>query len=211
MNHTLDIDGIVREVLRRLADHTAAPRAAGSSLELADRVLTLDTLSRLPKDVRAVRIAPGSIITPAARDELKRRSIQIERVTSSAAEKGQVANVALWLETGVAIPEGAAAAWRNASQGGPREILGRIGESLQRGGQAIVAARAAHAAAIALNRKPGVRAAVVEAAERIEEIIAHSGANVLVLEAGKAPASLWNRLLELSPAAAPPRADWPAT
>ena len=65
----IDIESIVRLVLRRLTNETVVP--------LQQRVIDVAAVESLSKDVQTVEPSLNSIITPAAKDELRLRGIGI--------------------------------------------------------------------------------------------------------------------------------------
>jgi hypothetical protein len=75
------IERLVAEVIGRLRAE-AAP-AAGAAL--ADRVITLATLERLPAGTRSVVIDAKAVVTPSARDHAKAAGLTIARGGSPAA------------------------------------------------------------------------------------------------------------------------------
>ena len=97
----LDIDAIVREVLRRLEQHAAAARngsdaqarfnepltkpatAPAKELIITDRVVTLATLHKRLAGVQQVVVGQRAVVTPAVRDELRQRGIALHRAELS--------------------------------------------------------------------------------------------------------------------------------
>jgi hypothetical protein len=73
---------VVREVIRRLTQQghtTIQVAAAGGELVLSERVVSMATLSGRLENVRQVIVPQRAIVTPAVRDELKQRSIELLR------------------------------------------------------------------------------------------------------------------------------------
>ncbi len=73
------LEWIVQEVIRRLQQEVGAPPAAASELRLSDRVVTLASVKDRLASVRRVVVAARSIVTPAVRDELNQRQIELVR------------------------------------------------------------------------------------------------------------------------------------
>lgn len=73
------LEWIVQEVIRRLhaADTSALP--AAGELRLSDRVVTLAAIKDRLASVRRVVVAAKAVVTPAVRDELKHRQIELVR------------------------------------------------------------------------------------------------------------------------------------
>lgn len=92
-NPSIDIERVVREVLRELglraappapvaspappAAKPAAPAMADGQLTLSDRLVTLSVLEGRLAGLRKLVVSPQSVITPAVRDELARRNVQL--------------------------------------------------------------------------------------------------------------------------------------
>lgn len=72
-----DIEWIVGEVVRRLALLSAEPKTADLPT-LSDKVITLETLKKHAGSSE-LAVTTKAIVTPAARDELKRRGIRLIR------------------------------------------------------------------------------------------------------------------------------------
>lgn len=78
------VDEAVRSVLADL--RITAPRTANSraaDLVFADRLFSLRMAETLPPDVRAIKIAPGTVMTPMARDYLKRRGVAVRLASAT--------------------------------------------------------------------------------------------------------------------------------
>jgi hypothetical protein len=75
-----DIDRVVREVLRRLAAMTPSPlepAAAATTVSLTTRVVTMAELKRKLDGVQRVEVPYRAVVTPAARDYLRERGVQL--------------------------------------------------------------------------------------------------------------------------------------
>ena len=73
------LEWIVQEVIRRLQRTGDAAPAAGGELWLSDRVVTLAALKDRLTNVRRVVVTQRAVVTPAARDELNDRQIELIR------------------------------------------------------------------------------------------------------------------------------------
>jgi len=77
------VEWIVIEVLRRLGvagnEHKSVPVARDSDLRLTDRVITLRSSEGRLSGFTRVVVPPRAVVTPAARDELKQRKIELVR------------------------------------------------------------------------------------------------------------------------------------
>lgn len=87
---TIDIERVVQEVLRELKLQAAPPAAApvasapsaaspasDGQLTLSDRVVTMSLLDGRLAGLRKLVVSPTSLVTPAVRDELARRNVQL--------------------------------------------------------------------------------------------------------------------------------------
>ena len=86
---SIDIERIVREVLANWQSQQArgaqtttvtkptAEKHNSEQLSLADRVITLATLEGRLGTIKRLAASRGSVVTPAVRDELKRRGIEL--------------------------------------------------------------------------------------------------------------------------------------
>ncbi|MCC9640903.1 hypothetical protein LOC71_01365 [Rhodopirellula sp. JC740] len=79
----VDIASIVEKVMRRLQEqsHTETKSTSDAHV-ITDRVISVETIDRLPAGVRSIEVA-GGIVTPAAKDELKSRGITLASSTVS--------------------------------------------------------------------------------------------------------------------------------
>jgi len=91
MSHAaIDIDRLVREVLTDLGtaprqpppakqeQGTSAPGISSDTLALTARVVTVELLKNRLDGVRRLSVPRGAVLTPAVRDELRRRNIALE-------------------------------------------------------------------------------------------------------------------------------------
>lgn len=75
------VEWIVAEVIRRLrlVANDQAPSAAGGELRLNDMVITMRTIEGRLSDIKRLSVRSKAVITPAVRDELKGRNIELLR------------------------------------------------------------------------------------------------------------------------------------
>ncbi len=78
---TLDIDRIVREIVRRLRAEMEVQPAA-TALTLDAQVITLSALEGKLEGIRQLMVCPRAILTPSVRDELRSKKIEIVRTTN---------------------------------------------------------------------------------------------------------------------------------
>ncbi len=97
MKQSIDINEIVREVMRRLTAATTAPKTsaptAGTSdsgeLTVPDRVVTMATLAGWLKGVKTLVVRRDAVVTPLVIEELKRYKIELMRGAGSTASRQQ--------------------------------------------------------------------------------------------------------------------------
>lgn len=77
-----DVERIVLEVIRRLgllsSPELVAP-ASGNELTLADRVVTMRSIEGKLKGIAKLVVPARTVVTPAVRDELNDRQIELIR------------------------------------------------------------------------------------------------------------------------------------
>ena len=73
------LEWIVQEVIRRLRQLDGNAPASGSELRLTERLVTIGTLENRLSNVARVIVQPRAVVTPAVRDELKQRKIELVR------------------------------------------------------------------------------------------------------------------------------------
>ena len=199
----VDIERIVRKIIQRLEVPQSAGDGAGtetrmppepkpdnSRLPLSGRVVTLASLDGRLAGVRQVIVAKGTVVTPAARDELRKKKIKLEfsdnnhRANVSAggilvgvvegsydaaavvgaisAEAGQVQRIdgSCWIEV-------------------TREMTETITRETKCG--VLVTCRATAAVCLA-NRGPTIRAALGVGRASVKDAVETIGANLLVVD-----------------------------
>lgn len=201
----------VSEVLRDLA----RPRASAGSTGLphpdvfADRLLSLRQAEALATRKREVRIAPGTVITPLARDFLKRQGITLKVVSRFEVERARDPG-----EWGFALDadSGLITAFRRAllDDAQPWVELGANTDAAAHwvmdapGRGAVVVTDEASVAVWSACRHPGVRAAQAADLDAVDRAIRRLGVNLLVVEpAGKSISLLKQMSLVLRRAGAP--------
>lgn len=186
----LDIERIVREVLRRVAELSPADTNGSggkhSTLVLDDKVVTLATLERRLGGIRTVVVAERAVVTPAVRDELRQRNIELRNTEKNGTETA--ARLVVYNESsrdvsgvlrGAAVCEQIVADDLSAAVA---TICQRTGDSHELG---LILTSTPAAAACQANRDPSIRAAVAVNGEMVRDAVRSIDANVLV-----APATL---------------------
>ena len=198
---TEDIERIVREVMAQIgvasgpAAEAAAPAGASPAerdgeVRVDSRVVTLETVAGRLAGARQLVVPQGALVTPAVRDELRRKGVALVRGSAAAKVRKELARVLL--VAGRTSHDPAAAV----------EALGQEGIDVQtETADCMIAASDKLAAAVAAgdslgllwtrhtavglclaNRHPGVRAVLAAGVAATAAAISAVGANVLVVD-----------------------------
>jgi hypothetical protein len=194
------VERLVAEVLRRLAAEARpaaaspapapSPAAVGGTATLADRVVTLAALERLPAGTRHVAIEARAVVTPSARDYARDAGIAVERRSAAAAASAVPRPFHIATAACAAGPAAMAAAIARAVPSAQRLAASGLAD--------VIAAVATHAArdaaravlltgrpALALvlaNRSPSLRAVAGRDAAALAAAAADCQANLLVID-----------------------------
>jgi hypothetical protein len=203
VTETIDIERIVREVLQRLRTAATSPseppaRSAATSkgpvvsLTLSDRVITLSAIEGRLDGVRQLAVRRQAIVTPAVRDELKRRGVAMVRQDERAASLAQVKLLAALHGLGdsargvraTVSQTTAGVEWLECQAttslaGTVHELTGHI-ERRQTPG--LLLTTQPLVAAVMANRNPAIRAAAVGDVTMLEEAIDALGANLVTVD-----------------------------
>jgi hypothetical protein len=198
----LDIDAIVREVLRRLradapstngpsqtavAPDDAPAAAKPGELVWSEKVVSWSQLQDRLKGVRHIIVPRGAVVTPSVRDELRRRNVSLS-YQCAPAQSASSSNVLLVIvesccEAGQLIgaldaTAGAqlfeASSLRQATQAVVRHLT--CSDNC-----AVVLTTAPAATACVMNRTHSARAAVASSDDSVREAVQTLGANVLAV------------------------------
>lgn len=170
-----------------------------AALALAERVISTAQLDGRLDGVRRVRVRPKAVVTPAARDLLREKKIEIEVAVPSAATDNAKTRLALGVAETQFNP--AQAVRRLTSRGVQVEQLARTGlatvaselaeHARKSGGLGLLLTEETLAAVVLANRHPGARAASAGCAESVEKAKRAIGVNLLVVNPqGKSAAEL---------------------
>ena len=211
-----DVEQIVQLVIQRLrsaagAAPVATPKSpaanasnTGSSLALAEQVVSLASLDGKLNRIRQLVVRDDAVVTPAVRDELRARKITLVRSGNGRPEKA-LATGTLWI--GCAAPAdlrttvcqkltGLAAAVQVLEGSELRGLVEQLQQRLQSTGHyGLVVTQQAPVAACLANRHPHVRAAVAQTPAEIDDARKMLGVNLLVLDPSGMPQ---NKLLEMA-------------
>lgn len=184
------VEAIVREVLAGLLQAEAPrPDAPPGGEHFSGRLLGERHVEALPPGTRSLLILPGTVITPLARDGLKRRGIAL----CWSSPDGSFTDRDARGEWGVAIEEntGTASALRRALLDDAREPWNDLGNDLDAaagwvaqadGRGAVMLTPESSLATWRACQVANVRAATVADADAVERACRHLGANFLVIE-----------------------------
>ncbi len=194
-----EVDFAVRSVL---ADLQAPPgreitkRRHDGNEVFAGRLLSLSLAESLPSGLRQIQAAPGTVVTPLARDYLKHRGVEIKFVA-----KGEIQQLRNMGEWGFAIESvsGLIEAFRRSLLA-ETETWVEVGNTLEQatswltrgeGRGVMMLTDEASAAVYRACRMPGVRAAGTNEPEAVARAVRGLGVNLLAIEpAGKSISSL---------------------
>ena len=208
----IDVERVVREVMRRLADalpagtspatcesagqetkRTVAPPSCGASegeLVVADRVVTLATLDGRLADVRRVAVRPDAIVTPAVRDTLRERKVALVAAEPGRSVKSPLAAA---IRCGAdcdldvirqACGDGVRLETFDASD--LRRAVARLAAVAgERDRLGLLLTRQVAAAVCLANRDVRVRAATAGCVEEVAAAVAAIGVNALVIDPQK--------------------------
>jgi hypothetical protein len=192
-----EVDLAVRSVLARWLGTGAgtgegASRTDGPAVQVfPGRLLSLKQVETLRAGLRVVQVAPGTVVTPLARDVLKRQGVEIRYAARADVER--LRNVGEWglavtAESGLVVavrralldaPEG----WQELDSSLEAAALW-VAEAEGRG--ALVLTDDAPLAVYRVCQVSGLRAAAVGESEAVARAVRTLGVNVLVVEpAGK--------------------------
>jgi hypothetical protein len=181
-----EVDAAVRSVLR-LQQTGREPGTDGNGFGFAGRLLALRHVVLIPPGQHEVCIAPGTVVTPLARDLLKQRGIALRQVAAADGQRASRSD-----EWGFAIDETAASGTVAALR---RALCEEMWSELEAtsGGAARWVAEASHRGALLLTAEAsvavwracqvsGVRAAAAEDPDMVARAVRHLGVNLLVVE-----------------------------
>ncbi|CAN5876205.1 hypothetical protein BH23PLA1_BH23PLA1_01960 [soil metagenome] len=186
------VDATIWAVLREFgwAGGTVCAEVVEQGDIFSGRLLALRHIETLGQETREIRIAPGTVVTPLARDLLKRLKIRLRLVSDADVLRQRREG-----EWGFAIEDtsGTSGVLRRALLSDPeawREVGNRaidaarwVAESTDRG--AVVFTPEASLACWLAARIEGVRSAAPADADAVARAVRHLGANLLVFESSR--------------------------
>lgn len=199
-----EIGRLVEEVLTRIS-------APATVVALNSRVVTLAELEGKLDRAEQVIVPPRAVITPAARDELKRRGIAVGYAIAPRAATKPRASVA-WgqaetsydaarlidalARTGMTIEQ--------TAQTGLTQMIHELSDEITKGGKPAVLLTGQAAVAVCLaNRRRGVRAVLAQSVATTMQAVRGVGANLLIVDPAARTWFELNRLIGQFLAGAP--------
>lgn len=206
---TIDIQWIVNEVLRRLRTDVSTSAKSGQNnaealhtngqtttsppeeLVMQERLITLAALDGRLAGIRRVVVPQRAVVTPAVKDELKQRNVQLLRQDANEAEGSvsQPRNAKLVIAAAITNFD-AGALSRSISQphdvvscgGSLSEAINQLAGQVGQGRLAVLLSDAPAAAVVLANRHAGVRAALATSFPAVRRAVEEIGANLLIVE-----------------------------
>ena len=181
-----NVERIVGEVLGRLQ----AKKSSSQELAIASRVVTLAEVEGKLEGIKQVVVPAKAVITPAVRDLLRQRKIDIGYALPGKA----AAKVRLPLIVGTAETKcDAAGAMQAVAKAGVTiqrlartelaPVVGELCEAASKGGKLGLLLTSETAAALCLaNRRPGVRAVAATSVAATPRAVRSVGANLLAVD-----------------------------
>jgi ribose 5-phosphate isomerase RpiB len=229
----IDIDQIVREVLKRLralstgvsepgappakSQESAAVTSVSSTLTFSGRLVTLAALEGRLIGLKQLVVGPKTIVTPAVKDELKKRGITIVQHESALPQTLQV-RLLVSAAGGAQSKPGLRADLNNATPGiewlecqATNSLSGTVLELSknidQRKLLGLLLSDQPFTAAMLANRNQNIRAAAVDDVRSVDEALCQIGCNLLAVDArrvGPAVLKLIVQKLAAAQAVCPP-------
>lgn len=226
---------IVRRVIERLAlssataslvdraESTSAPVAIEASKPKDDaagdwlftsNVLSTRDIEGRPAGTRRIMVSAKTVVTPAAKDELKARRLELVRgAAASQTGRGAVANSSR--KKLVCFSQAHLGKFDPQLMGLPLEVISaehwsasewgtRVAPRVADDGQAIVIAQEPYVAVCELNREPGIRAGYAPTSTALGKLIHQLRPNVVVVDARRFTHAMLRTVLE-ELATQPPR------
>jgi hypothetical protein len=201
------VEQAVRAVLAELLN--PATDAHDHGTVFPERLLLLRHAEALPRGTREIRIAPGTVVTPLARQALKHKEIALRFVSRNEVERAQRRGE--WA-FGVDAPSGITAAFRRALLESPEpwteldalSATDWLGGSTERG--ALLLTEESSVAVWMACQVPGIRAAAAETCEAASRAVRNLGVNLLVVEPAGKSIALLRQLAQTLRAGGAPRA-----
>lgn len=194
MSTAIDVDSVVRAVLAELSRRNGHAQEPGRGANVgwvatqptfAGRLLGQSQVEAFGSEVKEVRVAPGTVVTPLALDLMKRRGISLRYAANGEGSVGQAKETGEWAFAIEGPASGKAEALRRALLGSWSEVAAGdtapwVVAGADRG--ALLLTPEASVAAWRANRVEGVRAATACDIDSVARAVKSLGVNVLVVE-----------------------------
>ena len=183
------IDQIVRKVVQQLLAMTGTqaksklPRetqSSSTSVRLTERLITMDTISKIGSEIKQISVVSCAVITPAVKDELRNKKIELV-LEKGAAEEILCSKLSI-ISVGTLQP---GAHWQQAGNvsviadetSAVALAAGQIGS----GKQTVILSNQPFLIACEANRNTKGQAAVVDSLGQLQEIKQQIQANLLAI------------------------------
>ena len=195
-----------------------APIAAGVENSTAGdwfftgQVLSVRDISQRPAGTRRIVVSPRTVVTPAARDELKDRKLSLERQTASSSNKAltTITSRGVVQANPTKVPCFSQAHYGKFDpqlMGLPLEVISadrfqgndwseRVAPRVAQAGQAIVIALEPYVAVCELNRSPLIRAGYAPTTTALGKLVHQLRPNVIVVDARRFTHAMLKTVLE---------------
>lgn len=170
-----------------LSQQTSKPPQQPMSVSVESKVVSVIELEKLSGQFKTVVVSDRSIVTPAARDWLKERSIKVQRTnqpgTNTATATSQLAIVANSAKCTVAanLAHNFSASVEYIPQ--LPSIAPKVNNHVSAGKRVLVVSSSNHALAMRLNRNHNVRALAPISSEHLTQALSQECFNVLAVNA----------------------------
>lgn len=202
------IEGIVREVLRRLAgaktpcsnataSSTSTPCASSTTeidssvFSCQEKLIALQTLRGKLDNIKTLRLKPRTIVTPSARDELRDRKINVLFDLGSGETKTGASTILLGTtcrSTGSRLKEQIGANGKQVQlhvDASASQLAQKIGGAISNGIPALIVTDQPHTAACSANRNANVRAVVVRDQSELTDAKSELNPNCVVFNSSR--------------------------
>ncbi|UUO05207.1 hypothetical protein M4951_17710 [Blastopirellula sp. J2-11] len=154
----------------------------GSEVALADRVVTMETLEGKIGGAKALVVSPTAIVTPAVRDALRDRGVQLRRDSEAAQRAKKPVEVLAFAASGVT-------SWRERGPVGVfidlTSTVKQAALAVQQDKIVVLLTESPEAACCAANRDTEIRAVSVDSIATLERVLPQTAANVIAVDPSK--------------------------
>jgi len=165
-----EIERLVREVLAQLAPTTAPPAPGATELWLEQSVVSVQDLEGRLAQVQQIVVPAKAIITPAARDVLRERGIDVRRASEMVTKPSQQRTMLLGVAATRFDPTAVITQLRRRgvqteqiARTGLKTVVAELAEEATKGGRRVwLLTEATHEAVCLANRTAGVWAAAAQ-------------------------------------------------